>query len=114
MDLTRRELLIAAGAAGALAACGGDEVCDEIVTDIDGNHGHTLTVTVADLMAGENRDFVLGPASDDGHTHTVSIAGNALRALGDGGKTVAYSSILPATPEHVKHSHVVRIQVNCH
>ena len=88
MNLTRKEFLSSvvttvAGAAGALllTACGGGDsgsdaappncAMNGTTTNIVGNHGHTLTVSKADIAAGASKMYDITGTAD--HTHHVTI-----------------------------------------
>ena len=86
MSMTRKQFLgTVLGAAGAvaLAGCGGDDgghldgstqrncAMNGTTTTIEGNHGHVLVVTAADVTAGADKTYdITGTA---GHTHMVTI-----------------------------------------
>jgi hypothetical protein len=66
-----------------LAACGGDDggsgqpidapapMCTTPTNNIAGNHGHVLTVTLADVDAAADKTYdIMGTAT---HTHAVTI-----------------------------------------
>jgi len=89
MTMTRKQFLrsvvgVGVGAVGvaALAGCGGDDggggavdapaaVCTTPTNAIQGNHGHVLTVTLADVNAGVDKTYdIMGTSI---HTHMVTI-----------------------------------------
>lgn len=88
MSLTRKEFLrsvvgATAGAAGAalLVACGGEDgtvdagekrcVMNGTSTTITANHGHVLTVSRADVMAGALKVYNIEGGA--GHRHDVTV-----------------------------------------
>jgi hypothetical protein len=90
MDLTRREILIGTV---VLAACGGDDggsavdapssascTMNGTIATIDGNHGHTLTIPAADVVAGVERTYDITGTSPHSHMVTVSAANMATLA----------------------------------
>lgn len=79
------------GAEQSTSSGGGVELCgDGAETEFDG-HVHTLTISAADIMAGDEQDYVAG----GGHTHPVHISaaqfatlletGTVVVSAGDGG-----------------------------
>jgi hypothetical protein len=109
MNLTRKEFLstvmnAAAGAAGAalLVACGGSSGDDDDTggnclmsgtsVNISGNHGHTLSVSAADVMMGTAKTYdITGSAMDHGHMVTVSVGAFAMLANNESAMTVSTS-----------------------
>jgi hypothetical protein len=91
MTLTRKQFLssmlgIAAGAT-LFAACGGDDGGGNTNPDarpagncstggtavaIGSNHGHTMTVTAAEVTAGVDKTYDIKGSSD--HTHSVTVS----------------------------------------
>jgi hypothetical protein len=75
-DFTRQSLLaLFAGVTVTLSSCGDDEPNDPTPTDEAGaiadNHGHTATITSADLTAGGAVTLnIMGSAN---HNHQVSL-----------------------------------------
>jgi hypothetical protein len=83
MKITRRQFLGTAVVVGAAAACGGgdgddggggvtkDCVVNGTTATIGGNHGHVITVSAADVMAGADKTYdIMGTAA---HTHSVTV-----------------------------------------
>ena len=90
MTMTRKDFLrsivgAGVGAVGvaALAGCGGDDgggggtpdspaaVCTTPAVAISGNHGHVLTVSLADVNAGVDKTYdIMGTSA---HTHSVTV-----------------------------------------
>ena len=108
MSLTRKEFLstvmnAAAGAAGAalLVACGGSSDDDDTggnclmagaSANISGNHGHTLSVSAADIMRGTAATYdITGSATDHGHMVTISVGAFAMLANNESAMTVSTS-----------------------
>lgn len=89
MTMTRKQFLRSVVGAGigavgvaALAGCGGDDggggtpdspaaACTAPTAAIQGNHGHTLTVSIADVNAGLDKTYDITGSS--GHPHMVTI-----------------------------------------
>lgn len=89
MSLTRKEFLrsvvsVVAGAAGAalFVGCGGGEegpadaasrscTANGTTASIGDNHGHTLSVPRADVMAGTQKVYPIEGTAD--HTHNVTV-----------------------------------------
>jgi len=93
MTMTRKDFLrsivgAGVGAVGvaALAGCGGDDggggatpdapaaVCTTPTAAIQGNHGHTLTVSLADVTAGVDKTYDITGTSAHAHSVTVTAA----------------------------------------
>jgi hypothetical protein len=83
-------------ASGLLAACGGDDDDDTnggtggtssgggaCGSTIGTNHGHAVTVTKADAMAGVAKTYDIQGGSDHSHTLSISAAQFAMLAAGD-------------------------------
>ena len=85
MALTRKEFLVAAGSAAVVAACGSSEPQQAVNKDlasgdckangtevsIIGNHGHALSVSKEDVVAGVAKTHTsTGSAC---HTHTLQL-----------------------------------------
>jgi hypothetical protein len=82
MKITRRQFLGTAAVVGAAAACGGgggddgagpmkDCVVNGTTATIGSNHGHTITVSMVDVMAGVDKTYdIMGTAA---HTHSVTV-----------------------------------------
>jgi hypothetical protein len=99
--LTRKQFLgTAAGLLGLAVACGDDggtegdtgdmEGCtmDPSIT-IGGNHGHALTVPVADVEAAEDATYTLTGAD---HEHTLIVTAGHFEILVDAGTVTVQSS----------------------
>jgi hypothetical protein len=92
MTMTRKDFLrsivgAGVGAVGvaALVGCGGDDggtvtpdspaaVCTTPAVAIQGNHGHTLTVSLADVNAGVDKTYDIMGTSTHGHSVTLTAA----------------------------------------
>lgn len=118
MDLTRRELFLGtAVAAAAIAGCGGDDgdstpidapvnvscVDNGTRVNISSNHGHTLEIPAADVMAGAARTYDITGSGDHSHSVTISAAQMAMLA--------ANSSIQVTSTAGGAHTH--SISVSC-
>lgn len=73
---------------------GGGNSCS---TDITSNHGHSLTVTSADIDAGVAKTYVLSSAT---HTHDVILSPANFSSLKGGGSVSVTSSAAPDTHTH--------------
>jgi hypothetical protein len=80
MDATRREVLVLIVGGVAAAACGGGGgggssgancLAKGTNTQIEMNHGHTMSVLIADINAGVDKTYDIHGTAD--HTHTVTI-----------------------------------------
>ena len=103
--LTRREFTVEslmalfAGVAITVTAagCGGDD--DPVGPDgsrsgtIEANHGHSATVTAAQITAANNVTLTLG-GSD--HTHTVDLTGAEVVQIGNGTRVTKQSTSDPS------------------
>jgi hypothetical protein len=84
MKITRRQFLGTAVVGAAAAACGGgggddgggsgtgkDCVVNGTTAQVSSNHGHAITVSMADVMAGVDKTYdIMGTAT---HTHSVTV-----------------------------------------
>jgi hypothetical protein len=124
MNLTRKEFLRsvvsgAAGAAGAalLVACGGGEgggsadaaerscTTNGTTVSIDDNHGHTLSVPRADVMAGAQKVYNI--EGGGGHPHNVTVTA-AMFTMLQGNTAVTVNSAAGSTDGHTH-----RITITC-
>lgn len=119
MSMTRKEFLgslvkgtaVGAVAAGAIAACGGDDDGDNGGNDgacslrsvIAGNHGHVMSVSQADVDAAVEKVYDI--EGDAGHNHMVTITASQFATIAAGGNLTVVSTSASA------HTHM--ITVNC-
>jgi hypothetical protein len=119
MNLTRKEFLstvvtAVAGAAGAawLAGCGssgdddgggGDCLANGTSASISGNHGHTLTVSKADVMMATAHTYDITGAADHGHMVTISASAFGMLATNQ--------SVMTVSTTGANHTH--NIMVTC-
>jgi hypothetical protein len=118
MHLTRKEFLstvvtAVAGAAGAawLAGCGssddddggggGDCAANGTTASISGNHGHTMTVSKADIMMATAHIYDITGAA--GHTHMVTIT------AGSFGMLAANQSVMTVSTTGDNHTHNITV-----
>jgi len=93
-------------AAGILtAACGGsddkDDTSSSCTTNIATNHGHSMSVSAADKMAGVDKTYdITGSAA---HSHTVELTADDFADLAAGRPVVVQSST------DANHSHDVTV-----
>jgi hypothetical protein len=73
-------------------------------TSITDNHGHTGTVTGAEIMAGNQISVNIRGGSD--HPHTVVLEMGDLVTLGNG-QSVTKESSSDGSPTYGQHSHTV-------
>jgi hypothetical protein len=82
MEKTRREVLVLIVGGVAAAACGGSSgnggnssgsncLANGTTSQIETNHGHTLSVPVADINAGVDKTYTFGGTAD--HTHSLTL-----------------------------------------
>ena len=116
MKISRRQFLgTTIGAAALVAACGGDDggadapsggrncAVNGTNATIGSNHGHTITVTAADVAAGADKTYdIMGTA---GHTHSVMITGAQFQTL----QSNANGSIMVVSSSSSAHTHDVTI-----
>jgi len=64
----------------------GEDVCigDTISADVSNNHGHELVIPLADIMAGEEKDYVTGGTTT--HCHIVTLTAADFATLRSGGE----------------------------
>lgn len=109
MSMTRKQFLrsilgASVGVAGvaAIAACGGDDgggsatpdaagaTCTTPTSSIGTNHGHTLTVPLADVTAAASKTYdIMGSSA---HTHSVILTPQHFATLAGGGTVTVPSS----------------------
>lgn len=113
--MTRKEFLrsvvgVGVGAA-ALAACGDDggsttvdaaRECTTPTNQIGSNHGHTLTVTFAEVDAGMAKTYDITGSAD--HSHNLSISAAQMAQI-KSGQTLNITSTSGSA-----HTHTVTIQ----
>lgn len=111
MDLTRRELFLAAA---VLAGCGGGDDGEPIDARpanclangtrsiIPYNHGHTFTIPADDIAAGAARTYDI--TGDADHSHTVAITAAEMANLAGNGSLQVMSSI------GATHSHMIDVR----
>ena len=119
MTLTRKEFLstvmtAAAGAAGALlVACGGSSDDDDsggncvmsgASVNIGANHGHSMSVTAAEVTAGTAKTYDIRGSAD--HTHGVTISAGAFAMLASNQSAMTISTVVD------NHSHNIMISCN--
>jgi hypothetical protein len=94
-----------AGSATVSGAYGGNPAsagCGSSGTQITGNHGHVLTVLIADLDSATAKTYsIMGSAT---HDHTVTLTPADLAQIKSGGTVTVVSSVTDA-PILGSHSH---------
>ena len=107
-QLTRREfttewvLAVLAGATITISGCGGDDnnpgtgptggggQSGDEVGAISANHGHSVTVTAAQITAGNAVTATL--TTGNGHTHTINLTAAQVVAIGQNQRVSVTSS----------------------
>jgi hypothetical protein len=69
------------------SSSGGGDVCASDPTATFSAHAHTLDIPLADVLAGEDADYVAG----GGHTHPVAVSGGDFDGLAAGEEVVVMS-----------------------
>ncbi len=78
------------GAVAFLASCGDDggsavdaagNTCTNPVNQIEGNHGHMVTIPIADVEAGEAKMYAF---TGGGHEHNLSISATQFGQIKNG------------------------------
>lgn len=69
-------------------------------SSIDSNHGHTLTVSVADIQAGVDKSYSI--AGTAGHDHTVTLTASHFTSL-------SQSTSVQVTSSLNGHTHTVTV-----
>lgn len=62
------------------------------ISSISANHGHNLTVSKADVEAGEEKTYTLSQASTDQHIHQVTISSTQFQSLKSNNQITASST----------------------
>jgi hypothetical protein len=119
MELTRKQFFGALAGGGALlllGGCGGGDSygssgatmtnTSSCTPTIDANHGHLLSIAVADLDATAPLTLNFAGTADHGHSVTLSVA--QLQQL-KAGTTVTASSTLSASATTTAHTHGLSI-----
>jgi hypothetical protein len=113
--LTRTEFVKYALSTAAVAvfapACGDDDddsgtsgancASGSVTTEIGTNHGHTLTVPLADVMSGAPKSYTL--TTGNFHTHVVEVTAANFSALKGSGSVSGLVTVVDAT----QHMHTV-------
>jgi len=106
MQISRKQFLMSGLAAlgavelvGGVSGCGSDDGAaagghdcksENALVDIRNNHGHQLTVSVADVAAGQAKTYdIRGTAA---HTHSVTLSGEHFTKLKSGGQVLVDST----------------------
>jgi hypothetical protein len=117
MKITRRQFLGTAAVVGAAAACGGggdgddgggsgtakDCVVNGTTATIGTNHGHSITVSAADVMAGVDKTYdIMGTSA---HTHSVTVTAANFASL----MNTPTGSVMVTSTTGATHTHTVTI-----
>lgn len=114
MKLTRRQFLGTAVIGAAAAACGGgddgggggttkDCVVNGTTATIGSNHGHAITVSMADVMAGVDKTYDITGTS--AHMHSVTVTAANFASLMNNPDT----SVMVTSTSGNSHTHTVTI-----
>lgn len=114
MKMTRRQFLGTAALGTAVAACGGgggddgggtgkDCVMNGTSAQISSNHGHTITVSMADVMAAADKTYDITGSAAHSHSVTVTAANFASLMNNPDGSVMVTSTTGDA------HTHTVTI-----
>lgn len=116
MKMTRRQFLGTAIATTAVAACGGDDgggadaggggrncQTNGTTATISANHGHTITVTAAQIAAGADMTYDI--TGSGGHTHMVTITAANFATL----QSNPNGSIMVTSTSGNAHTHSVTV-----
>jgi hypothetical protein len=114
--LLLKGLAPAVGVAILVPACGGDDddmsgtggasgtggntgagKCESgtVVPEIGSNHGHTLTVPLADVMAGTDKSYML--TTGNNHTHMLDVTAASFSALKASGMVSGLVTVADST-----------------
>jgi hypothetical protein len=117
MSMTRKEFLGSLIGVAALAACGGDDggggldgaigrscATNGTSINIDGNHGHVLTVSSADVAGGVDKTYDITGTSMHSHMVTVTAANFATLQSNANGTVMVTSTTGGA------HTHTITVQ----
>ncbi|HOX27291.1 MAG TPA: twin-arginine translocation signal domain-containing protein [Candidatus Krumholzibacteria bacterium] len=103
--MDRRDFLKNAGVASAwlwvavhVSGCGDDDEgptdpggnAGDVAGQISANHGHTVTITEAQINAASGVTLTL--TTGNGHTHTVDLTAPQVVSIGNGGEVSATST----------------------
>ena len=105
MRLSRKEFLASTLAVIATGCGGSDEEEKKQATgcsaDIVSNHGHTLTISIADVTAGQAKTYSLAGSAD--HAHEVIVTQTNMERLKNG-ESIAITSSISELREYLNHS----------
>jgi hypothetical protein len=114
MKVTRRQFLGTAVVVGAAAACGGgggddgsgptkDCLVNGTTATIGSNHGHTITVSMTDVMAAADKTYdIMGTSA---HTHSVTVTAANFASLMNNPD----GSVMVTSTSSNAHSHTITI-----
>ena len=74
---------------GGMGGMGASQCADTLSAEISGNHGHALSVPVADILAGVTKTY--DSAGTAGHSHFVQITAADFATLASGGTLIKTS-----------------------
>jgi len=115
MKITRRQFLGTAVIGTAVAACGGDDggggggggmkdcLVNGTSTQISSNHGHTIVVSINDVMAGVDKTYDIRGTS--AHTHSVTVTAANFATLTNN----PTGSVMVTSTDGNGHTHTVTI-----
>jgi hypothetical protein len=82
---------------------GGHCTSGSVDAEIGPNHGHTLTVPLADVTAGQTKSYML--TTGNGHTHMVEVTAERFGTLKASGTVTGLVSVADSTG----HTHTVAL-----
>ncbi len=110
MPFTRKEFLLVLAGSAAAAACGGSSstpgtppncLQNGTNSEISANHGHSLTVSKADIQAGVDKTYdIMGTAT---HSHLLTLT------AADFAKLAANQSAIEVSTNVEAHTHTVTV-----
>jgi hypothetical protein len=114
MKISRRQFLGTAVLGAAVAACGGDDggdggggtkdcLTNGTSTQIGGNHGHTIVVSMNDVTAGVDKTYDIRGTS--AHTHSVTVTAANFATLTNN----PTGSVMVTSTDSNAHSHTITI-----
>jgi hypothetical protein len=96
---------------GALIACGNsnspDCMTDGTVVFIQDNHGHILSITIADINAGVNKTYTTTGTKD--HTHDITITAADFTSLMNNTGIQETSSESSGVLYPIPHTHIISV-----
>jgi hypothetical protein len=73
------------------------------------NHGHTLMIPIADVIAGATKTYTAGLTVGNGHTHDITVTAADFTAM----KTAGMKVVTSAGPTPMTNSHMHACTLSC-